>query len=149
MPELPDLAVFSENLQAQLQGRTVHSVECHGANLINTTLEQLRDALCSTSIVSVQRAGKEISFIFSNQATLLVHLMLKGEFVSANDPDTVRFPTLTLGFETESLMVSDPEGLVKLTLNPRRARSLMRLKSIATICERKYRKSPGRGRRHF
>ena len=44
--------------------------------------------------------------------------MLKGEFVIANDPDTVRFPRLTLGFETEALVVIDPEGLVMLTLNP-------------------------------
>ena len=66
MPELPDLAVFSENLQAQLQGRTVHSVECHGANLINITLEQLRDALCSTSIVGATSREGNCVYIFQS-----------------------------------------------------------------------------------
>jgi len=118
MPELPDLAVFSENLQALLQGRPVHSVECHRAIRLNTSPEQLRHSLCNASIASVQRAGKEIAVMFSNQATLFVHLMLQGRFSIATDPGTVRFRILTLRLENESLVVSDPKGQVTLKLNP-------------------------------
>jgi formamidopyrimidine-DNA glycosylase len=118
MPELPDLTVFAENLHARLQGRTVHSVEWEGAVQLNTSLEQLRDSLRNTSITSVRRDGKEIAFAFSNQATLLVHLMLKGKFLMTPDPSTVNSRVLTLGFEDESLVVSDPKRLVALNLNP-------------------------------
>ena len=118
MPELPDLAVFSENLQARLQGRMVHSVECHRAMRLNTSPEQLRQTLCNASIASIRRAGKEIAFVFSNESALFVHLMLRGQFSIVTDPETVRFRMLTLGFENESLVVSDPKELATMKLNP-------------------------------
>ena len=119
MPELPDLAVFSENLQARLQGRTVFSVECHNRTIrLNTSPEKLRDSLCNTSIVSVRRAGKEIAFVFSNQVTLSVHLMVQGRFTIATDPHSEKFRILILRLEEEALVISDPKGLVSLTLNP-------------------------------
>lgn len=118
MPELPDLAVFSENLQARLQGKTVHSVECHKGIRLNMSSEELRNALCNTSIASVRRAGKEMEFVFSNQATLFVHLMAEGKFHITLVPAAVRFQMLTLSLGEESLVVSDPEGQVSLKLNP-------------------------------
>jgi formamidopyrimidine-DNA glycosylase len=118
MPELPDLVVFSENLQARLQGRTVHSVECHRALPLNTSPEQLRNSLCNTSMASVRRAGKEIAFVFSNQATLFVHLMLQGKFSITPDPGGVRSRMLTLGLGDESLVVRDHKGQVTIKLNP-------------------------------
>lgn len=118
MPELPDLAVFSENLQARLQGKTVYSVECHRAIRLNRSPEELRNSLCNTSIASVRRAGKEIAFEFSNSSTLFVHLMLQGEFSITPDPGAVRSRMLTLGLGDKSLVVSDREGRVALKLNP-------------------------------
>ena len=97
MPELPDLAVFAENLEARLQGRTVLSIECHPATRLHTSPAQLRDALCNHSIASIRRVGKEMAFVFSSQATLLVHLMLKGKFIIATDPQAVKSRVLTLG----------------------------------------------------
>ncbi len=120
MPELPDLAVFAENLQACLQGRKVLSVECEGAIRLNTSPERLRDSLCDTSIASVRRDGKEIALTFSNQTTLFVHLMLKGKFFITSDPSTVSSRALTLGLGDDSLVVSDPDpkAHVALKLNP-------------------------------
>lgn len=118
MPELPDLAVFSENLEARLQGKLVHSVECQRPIRSNTSPEGLRCSLSNTSIASVRRSGKEIAFVFSNQATLLVHLMLKGKFSITRDPGTVTFRMFTLGLGDESLVVSDREGRMTLNLNP-------------------------------
>lgn len=118
MPELPDLAVFAQNLEARLQGRTVRSIECDPATKLNTSSAQLRDALCNRSIASIRRAGKEMAFVFSNQATLLVHLMLKGEFTITADPSTVNNRILILGLENESLVISDYKKLVTLKLNP-------------------------------
>jgi formamidopyrimidine-DNA glycosylase len=120
MPELPDLTVFAENLNARLKGKTICSVECHEAKRLNTSPEQLRDSLSGASIASVQRAGKEIAFVFSNQATLFVHLMLEGEFSIITDPRSVKSAILTLGLGNESLVVSDshPKAHVTLKLNP-------------------------------
>jgi formamidopyrimidine-DNA glycosylase len=88
---------------------------------MNTSPEQLRNSLCGTVITSVRRDGKEIAFAFSNQATLFVHLMLKGKFFMTPDPSAVSFRALTLGLgEEDSLVVSDPDpkAHVALKLNP-------------------------------
>jgi Formamidopyrimidine-DNA glycosylase len=78
MPELPDLAVYAENLMALLKGKTVQSVDYHRDARLNTSHEELRNSVCNTSLASVERSGKEIAFFFSNKATLFVHLMLFG-----------------------------------------------------------------------
>jgi formamidopyrimidine-DNA glycosylase len=118
MPELPDLAVFAENLQARLQGRTVLSIECDRATRLNTSPAELRNALRNTSIASIRRVGKEMAFIFSNRAALFVHLMLKGRFTIDADPQAVKSRVLTLEFEDQALVVSDPKRQVVLKFNP-------------------------------
>jgi formamidopyrimidine-DNA glycosylase len=118
MPELPDLAVFSENLQAHLQGKRVHSVECQRPIRLNTSPEELQNSLCNTSIASVRRAGKEIAFVFSSQAMLFVHLMLEGKFSFTPAPGTMSFRVLALRLGDESLVVSDPKRQVTVKLNP-------------------------------
>ena len=119
MPELPDLAVYVENLMARLKGKTVQSVDYHRDTRLNTSHEDLRNSLCNTSIASVERSGKEIVFFFSNKATLFVHLMLFGKFTITPDPVAVRFRVLTIGFGGSlSLVVSDPKDLVTVKVNP-------------------------------
>ena len=119
MPELPDLAVYAENLMARLKGKTVQSVDYHRDARLNTSHEELRNSVCNTSLASVERSGKEIAFSFSNKATLFVHLMLYGKFTIAPDPGSVRFRVLTIGFEDGlSLVVSDHRGLVTVRVNP-------------------------------
>lgn len=119
MPELPDLIVFAENLMASLKGRKVQSVDYHKDKRLNVSLTELRRALCNTSVVSVQRSGKEIEFLFSNKTTLFVHLMLSGRFSIVNDPDSVKFKVLTMILDDgASLVVSDPKNLVTIKLNP-------------------------------
>ncbi|WP_447979627.1 DNA-formamidopyrimidine glycosylase family protein [Candidatus Nitrospira bockiana] len=119
MPELPDLAVYAENLMARLGGKTVQSVDHHGGSRLNTSHEELRNSLCNTSLVSVERSGKEIVFAFSNKAALSVHLMVTGGFAIAADPSSARFRVLTMGFaDGFSLVVSDPRSLVTVNLNP-------------------------------
>ena len=89
MPELPDLIVFAENLMVSLKGKKVQSVDYHKGRRLNVGHTELRNALCNTSVVSVQRSGKEIEFLFSNKTTLFVHLMLFGQFSMVKDPDSV------------------------------------------------------------
>ncbi len=118
MPELPDLTVFAENLEARLRGRTVRSVECSPTAKLNISPAELRDALCNRSIESIRRAGKEVAFVFSNHATLLVHLMLKGKFIIATDPQEEKYRMLTLGLGAQALVVSDYQEQTALKLNP-------------------------------
>lgn len=83
--------------------------------------------------------------MFSNQATLFVHLMLRGEFFITSDLGRVRSRMLTLGLGDESLVVSDREGRVALKLNPSPTSVPDALEVDGTYLRRKNRKDRGRG----
>src|SRR3569623_1613581 len=80
MPELPDLQVFSRNLQKALHGKKVAAVTLHSKKS-NVTAAALKKALENSSIKTVKREGKELQFTFDNEAVLGLHLMLLGQLV--------------------------------------------------------------------
>jgi formamidopyrimidine-DNA glycosylase len=119
MPELPDLAIFSDNLSSKLKGKRVQSVDYHKEKRLNVTPDALRNALVNTSLEAVRRSGKEIEFLFSGGSVLSVHLMLSGGFTVTQTPASVKFKVLTMSFEDgAALVVNDPRGLTVVTLNP-------------------------------
>jgi formamidopyrimidine-DNA glycosylase len=118
MPELPDLTVFSANLASKLNGQTVKSVEAFNDKRLNVTAAALQDALVGASLKDVQREGKELLFQFSNDSSLLIHLMLSGGFTITETPDPIKFKALTISFENgTTLVASDPKGLLSVKLN--------------------------------
>jgi formamidopyrimidine-DNA glycosylase len=81
--------------------------------------EKLKESISNTTIQKVERSGKEVEFIFSNNNSLLVHLMLNGGFSIVNNSQNIKFKILTLNFSAgNSLVISDPKCLVMLNLNP-------------------------------
>jgi len=120
MPELPDLTVYSANLAAKLNGKKVKSVESLLSDKrLNVTREELKNALAAATLKDVERAGKEILFKFSNNNSLMVHLMLAGGFAITQTPDAVKFKAMTISFEGgPSLVVTDPKVMVTAKLNP-------------------------------
>jgi formamidopyrimidine-DNA glycosylase len=120
MPELPDLEVFSKNINKRLAGKQVTEVTIHRSQQLNVTPETLTEALNNTSLSEVKRAGKTIHFLFSNQQILEVHLMLKGEFDIVPDDALVKPKILSLRFDDDDyLVISDKQNLAKLRLNPK------------------------------
>jgi len=119
MPELPDLEIFSNNLNKRLSGKIVTEVTAYKTKRFNVTLETLNHELKNTTLSEVKRVGKGIHFLFSSQQVLEVHLMLKGGFDIVRDEAGIKYKIFSLHFEDgESLVISDSESLVKLTLNP-------------------------------
>ena len=120
MPELPDLTVYSANLAAKLNGKTVKSVESFLSDKrLNVSRSELQNALSGASLKDVQRYGKEIRFEFSNKNSLVLHLMLGGGFKITSTPDPVQFKALTISFDDgPHLVVTDPKVMVTAKLNP-------------------------------
>lgn len=119
MPELPDLTVFSQNLSVKLRGKKVRAINYHKDKRLNVSQGELSNVIAGNVIDDIRRSGKEVEFVFSNKATILVHLMLSGGFSITDVPATVKFRVLTIEFyDNASLVVADPKGLVTVNLNP-------------------------------
>jgi formamidopyrimidine-DNA glycosylase len=119
MPELPDLTVFANNLTSKVVGKEIKSVDYYGAKRLNVTPGELQKSICNTAIQEVNRSGKEIEFVFSNNRILLVHLMLSGGFSLLKDVQNVKYKIVTLAFsDGNSLVITDPNGLVTLNMDP-------------------------------
>ncbi len=120
MPEIPDLEIFSKNLNKRLSGKQVTDVIVHQTKSLNVTAEVLTEALKNATLSEVKREGKTTHFVFSNQQVLEVHLKLMGEFDIVSDETEVRDKILCLRFdEPDYLVISDSRLFAILTLNPK------------------------------
>ncbi|MDM8557465.1 DNA-formamidopyrimidine glycosylase family protein [Candidatus Parabeggiatoa sp. HSG14] len=120
MPELPDLTVFSNNIDKRLNGQKMTYIIAHQTKRLNVTAQTLNNELRNATLSAVNRAGKTIHLVFSNQQVLEVHLMIKGGFKIVSDDVKVKYKILSLFFDNKkNLIVYDSQDLVRLTLNPK------------------------------
>lgn len=77
MPELPDIMVYIEALQARVLGQTLRQIRVRGPFLIRT-FDPPIDSLVGQKIVKIRRLGKRIAFGFEAGNWLVLHLMIAG-----------------------------------------------------------------------
>jgi formamidopyrimidine-DNA glycosylase len=121
MPELPDLCVFSENLKKKILRKTITGVTVFNTRSINTPAF-FSEKLTGTTVQDIVREGKELHFLLANQNSFGVHLMLHGRFDIADRDDVQRINAKIAALcfdDAESLVISDFQGLCKVTLNPK------------------------------
>lgn len=78
MPELPDLQVFSANLNKAIKNKTVKTVSVPVARKLNVSVTELKKALEGQKAKKVFRDGKELFIQFANDNVLGLHMMLHG-----------------------------------------------------------------------
>ncbi|HZS44172.1 MAG TPA: DNA-formamidopyrimidine glycosylase family protein [Blastocatellia bacterium] len=143
MPELPDLTVYAANLSSRLNGKKVQSIDASLGKRLNVSPEELRNAISGATLDNAKREGKEILFKFSNNSSLLVHLMLAGGFAITQKPDTIKFNAITISFDDgTTLVVTDPRGLVTAKLNPQPSKVPDALDIDADFLRQKIAKKP-------
>jgi formamidopyrimidine-DNA glycosylase len=104
VPELPDLTVVAEALDAALRGRPVRSATAPGPLAVRGTPAEL-DALVGQSVVSIRRRGKFLLMDLDRDAVVW-NPMLTGRFQLAGPRDKVPGSTaVILGFGAR------PDGL--------------------------------------
>lgn len=117
MPELPDLEVFSSNLQKKLKGKKVKTVIINEATKINVPAAKLKKQLQGKTLKSIYREGKELRFAFSDSSILGIHLMLHGKLYWIEDtpkPNTL----LQIDFGQIALGLTDFQKAANLKLDP-------------------------------
>lgn len=122
MPELPDLQVFSQSLTKVLKGKKLLKIDVIQSKKLNVTVNELSSALEGHELISVERTGKQLHFIFKNQQILGLHLMLHGQMHWFEKDNPNKFTILELQFEGgRGLAITDFQRQATPTLNPDKA----------------------------
>jgi formamidopyrimidine-DNA glycosylase len=88
MPELPDVEVFSRNLNKELAGDRLLKVKVVNGRKLQDSPAALSKALKGKVLEKIYRSGKEMRFAFKDGTILGLHLMLTGDifiFEGRND----------------------------------------------------------------
>ena len=122
MPELPDLEVFSSNLDKELAGRSLEKLEIFKGAKINTAAKELKKSLEGAALNSVYREGKELRFTFGNGNILGLHLMLRGKLSWMDEPGKVpKYALMQMLFkDAKPLVLTDYQANARINLNPER-----------------------------
>lgn len=79
MPELPDITIYIEALQARLLNQRLEKIRLGNPFLLRTFEPPVRDAE-GKKVVGFQRIGKRIVFELEGELFLVFHLMITGRF---------------------------------------------------------------------
>jgi len=107
MPELPDVTVYLEALEARVLGRKLERVRIANAFVLRTAMPPI-GALEGKRVVALRRLGKRIVFGFENDLWLVLHLMIAGrlQWSDAAKP-TSRIGLATFVFEDGTLTLTE------------------------------------------
>jgi len=118
MPELPDLQVFSNNLNKELAGKKLLKVNITKAKL-SMPASKFKKALEGQKLIKVYREGKELWFLFGNKTILAIHLMLRGRLVWFDNDNTHKHSLAEFIFQGDKkLAVTDFQRKARIILNP-------------------------------
>jgi formamidopyrimidine-DNA glycosylase len=118
MPELPDLQVFSRNLEKKLKGKTLTRFNILQDKKLNVPKAKLKKALEGAKLKAVYREGKELRFAFANGHILGMHLMLKGRLHWYGETEEVKHVIAELIFKDQGIILTDYQKKASLTLDP-------------------------------
>tara|TARA_R110002096_G_scaffold12852_2_gene45814 strand:- start:485 stop:1390 length:906 start_codon:yes stop_codon:yes gene_type:complete len=77
MPELPDVTVYKERIDAMLVGDVLEELRLRSSFLLRS-VEPKPDVVHGKQLVAVHRLGKRLAFEFSDEVFLVLHLMIAG-----------------------------------------------------------------------
>lgn len=119
MPELPDLQVFSKNLEKKLAGKKLIKIEIQNAYKIDAHESTLKTELVGKKLKTISREGKELFFYFDGNRTLSFHLMLNGKFYFFKESNTHGDKIIELLFEDKTgLVLTDRDQYANVKFNP-------------------------------
>jgi formamidopyrimidine-DNA glycosylase len=108
MPELPDITIYREALDARIRGQLLERVRIVNPFVLRTAVPPITDAECKR-VVAVQRLGKRIVVALEDDLFLILHLMVAGRLrwlaKAAKPPG--RITLATFGFANGTLAFTE------------------------------------------
>lgn len=118
MPELPDLQVFSHNLEKMLKGKKLKKITVSGKR-IKISAAQLNKRLSGSRIKKIFRQGKQLRFYFDNDETLGLHLMLHGKLIFYKKKNAEKYTVADLQFDDNTgIVITDFQEMANIFLDP-------------------------------
>ena len=77
MPELPDITVYIESLEARLHGATLRQIRLLNPFLLRTAVPPIASA-DGRQVIAVERLGKRVVLGLDGGLFLVIHLMIAG-----------------------------------------------------------------------
>src|SRR5689334_605258 len=122
MPELPDLQVFSYNLNRYQKGKSLEQVTLNKNIKLIVPAVKLKKALQGQKLVKVYREGKQLRFAFQNKNILSIHLMLHGKLSWIEGEDKQKHVLAELIFSGgKGIALTDFQRNARLILNPEKS----------------------------
>ena len=119
MPELPDLQVFSRNIDKKIAGKKIRKVNVPVSSKLKVSVRILREELEGQVVKKVYREGKELHLAFKNGTVLGLHLMLHGDLHFFSGKNQNNNTIIEILFDDESgLALTDWQKMATPTLNP-------------------------------
>ncbi len=118
MPELPDLEVFSRNLQKKLKGKKLAKLTIIRGARTTVPASRIIKTLTGQRVNKIYREGKELRFAFEKNL-LGMHLMLRGKLFWFDAKNPHKHSLAEFYFEKDTgLAVTDYQRKVQLSLDP-------------------------------
>jgi formamidopyrimidine-DNA glycosylase len=128
VPELPDLTVYREALEARVRGQVLQRLHVRNPFVLRTA-DPPHTTLEGRRVASVERIGKRIVLGFDDDLWLAIHLMIAGRlrWLASDEPPPGRITLTLLEFAS---------GVLALTeAGTKRRASLHVLKGAAALAE--------------
>ena len=108
MPELPDITVYLEALEARIVGQRLEKVGLKNPFLLRTA-DPPPQVCEGRRVVELRRLGKRIAIGFDNGVWLVIHLMIAGRlhWYQRDHRGKIRAPLLQLEFENGTLTLTE------------------------------------------
>ncbi|MBX2812461.1 MAG: formamidopyrimidine-DNA glycosylase [Myxococcales bacterium] len=107
MPELPDITVYIERLEAYIRGQPLEKLRIHSPFVLRSVSPPVAD-IEGQRIKRIGRLGKRIVFEFENRLQLVIHLMIAGRLRWKKKGTTIPARNGLAGFDF-------PDGTLILT----------------------------------
>ena len=118
MPELPDVEVFSGNLNKLFAGKKLSKIKIINGKKLKHTPAEFTKKLVGKTLKRIYRSGKEMRFEFTGGELLGLHLMLTGDIFVFEKMNAHHSTIAELYFTGINFALTDRMGNANIRLDP-------------------------------
>ena len=127
MPELPDVTVYIERLNAFIDGQTLEKVRLASPFVLRSAAPPIRDAE-GKRVIELRRIGKRIAIGLEEDLFLVIHLMISGRLRWADRGARIpgRVGLAAFDFPTGSLLITEASSKKRASIHLVRGEASLR-----------------------
>jgi formamidopyrimidine-DNA glycosylase len=118
LPELPDITVYIEALEARVLGQPIEKIRLASPFIVRSATPPIREAE-GKRVTGFRRMGKRIVFVLEGELFLVVHLMISGRFRWKEHGAKIpgKLGLLAIDFPTGTLILTEASTKKRASVN--------------------------------